>query len=380
MYLAYNAVVCNLDKLRDFHPSVETIKSKHEAYYPELTGDYAWKWREGLMNHCVENRLNFIMEVTFANGADINSIIRGLRERDYRVELKLLAVHPRLSLLGTQVRYEKQKLEEASGRIIDKEAHDDRYAKLIPSLMIVQAAALYQKMQIYGRNIASDRFKGTEGVHLIATNPQNALMVFQEVFDQPWPKKMIDFFEQETQEVIELKKARNAPALEIAKFRTDIKEEYSTPRQLEQLALRLSGKLPHINIIGTDFTIDWSARELRETANTANRISLKDMHRTGNGDYFSFFYDVQKRSEYMPGKNLLNYPENVVLVQLPNELELDPLAVAQENQLDEAAFLKEHPIRNKLDATILPLSDSGLHKLITSNIQRAGEQERHISR
>jgi len=233
--LGYNAVVCNLDRLRDFHPSADKIKSNHEAYYPELTGDYAWKWREGLMAYCVENRLNFIMEVTFANGADINSMIKGLREKDYRVELKLLAVHPRLSLLGTQVRYEQQKLEEASGRIINKEAHDERYSKLVPSLIQVQNAALYHKMQIYGRNVASDGSSAIEGVHLIATNPRNAVQVFQQVFDQSWPKKMVTFFEQETQKVIRLKEARNAPAEEIAKFREERQAEYISPGHLQQL-------------------------------------------------------------------------------------------------------------------------------------------------
>jgi predicted ABC-type ATPase len=231
-----NAVVCNLDELRDFHPSANKIKSDHEAYYPELTGDYAWRWREGLMDHCVKNRLNFIVEVTFANGADINNIIKRLRENQYQVELKLLAVHPRLSLLGTQVRYEQQKLEEASGRIINKEAHDERYSKLVPSLIQVQSAALYHKMQIYGRNIASDRSSAIDGVHLIATNPRNAVQVFQKVFDQPWPKKMVTFFEQETQKVIRLKEARNTPAEEITKFREEMKAEFISPRQLQQLA------------------------------------------------------------------------------------------------------------------------------------------------
>jgi hypothetical protein len=234
--LAHTGVVCSLDQLRDFHPFANKIKRDFEAYYPELTGDYAWKWREGLMAYCVENRLNFIMEVTFANGADIHKIIKGLRENDYRVELKLLAVHPKLSLLGTQVRYEKQKLEEASGRIINKIDHDERYSKLVPSILMVQSAALYHKMQIYGRNVASNRSSEIEGIHLIATNPRNAVQVFQKVFDQPWPKKMEAFFEREMEKVIRLKEARNAPAEEIAKFREEMKAEYISPRQLQQLA------------------------------------------------------------------------------------------------------------------------------------------------
>jgi predicted ABC-type ATPase len=233
--LSNNGVVCSLDELREFHPRADKIKSDYEAYYPVLTGDYAWRWREGLMAYCVENRLNFIMEVTFANGADINKMIQMLKENEYRVDLKLLAVHPKLSLLGTQVRYEKQKLEEASGRIINKQDHDERYNNLVPSVLMVQSAALYDKMQIYGRNVASDRSSEIEGIHLIDTNPPNAVQVFQEVFDQPWPKKMENFFEQEMAKVIRLKEARNAPAEEIATFRKEMKFKYPSPRDMQEI-------------------------------------------------------------------------------------------------------------------------------------------------
>lgn len=233
--LGGNVMICNLDALRDFHPDAETIKRKHEAYYPDITGDYAWKWRVGLMDYCVENRLNFIVEVTFADGPYINNMISGLRGKDYQVDLKLLAVHPLLSLLGTQDRYEQQKRENESGRMVIKEAHDDRYTKLVPTLITVQAESLYSKMQIYSRNVASGLHSEINGVHLIATNPPNAVQVFHEVFDQPWPDKLTRFFEQKMQSIIQLKEARNAPQEEIEKFREEMQMAYASPRQLQQL-------------------------------------------------------------------------------------------------------------------------------------------------
>jgi predicted ABC-type ATPase len=234
--LGGNVMVCNLDALRDFHPDAETIKRKHEAYYPDITGDYAWKWRAGLLDYCVENRLNFIMEVTFADGVYINSVISGLRENDYQVNLKLLAVHPQLSLIGIQDRYEQQKLENEAGRMVVKEAHDDRYSKLIPTLITVQAESLYSKMEIYGRNVASGLHSDVHGVHLIAINPPNAVQVFQQVFDQLWPDKLVQFFEEKMQSVVQLKEARNAPQWEIAKFKEEMQTQYISPRQLQQLA------------------------------------------------------------------------------------------------------------------------------------------------
>lgn len=37
---------------------------------------------------------------------------------------------------------------------------------------------------------------------------------------------------------------------------------------------RLAGVLPHIDIAGTDFPIDWRLRELRETGRPGNHIDI----------------------------------------------------------------------------------------------------------
>lgn len=158
--LGGNVVICNPDNLRDWHPHAETIKRNHEGHYPDLTTDCAQAWKNDLIAYCQENRLNFIVKTTFASGADINRIIQAIKDKDYRVELKLMAVHPRISFLNTQLRFEEMKVREGAGRIVTKAVHDDRYSKLIPTLLLVQSAALYDKMQIYGRNLETGNVEG----------------------------------------------------------------------------------------------------------------------------------------------------------------------------------------------------------------------------
>jgi hypothetical protein len=46
----------------------------------------------------------------------------------------------------------------------------------------------------------------------------------------------------------------------------------------EILARRLAGELPYIDVLGTDFTVEWRLKELRETAKPWKNINLRDMH------------------------------------------------------------------------------------------------------
>ena len=222
-------MICNPDTLRDFHPEAETIKRQHEFYYPDLTAEYAQAWKNSLIAYCQQNRLNFIMETTFASGPDINRIIQELKDKEYRVELKLLAVHPRLSFLGTQLRFEEMKAMEGGGRAVSKEVHDDRYSKLIPTLYLVQSEALYDKIQIYGRNVATSGRAPINGVNLIATSPANPFEVFSKEIDKRWSKKLDAYFAEKVNRVFDLKRERGAPAQEIELFEKEIGMQYISP-------------------------------------------------------------------------------------------------------------------------------------------------------
>lgn len=149
--LGDNVVTCNADLFRDYHPYAETIKRQHESLYPELTAGYAQAWNNGLRAYCEANRLNYILETTFSSGQVMNETIRELKEKGYHVEIKLLAVHPKLSLLSTHIRYEEMKQKEETGRLVTKEAHDQRFAMIKPTLELVQSAALYDKRS-FGSN------------------------------------------------------------------------------------------------------------------------------------------------------------------------------------------------------------------------------------
>lgn len=146
----------------------------------------------------------------------------------------------------------------------------------------------------------------------------------------------------------------------------------------EKLARRLSGELPHIDIAGTDFTVDWRLKELRESAKPWNKLDLRDMQLNREGEAYVCFYDTDTHEEFVPDKRLLATSENVVLLEIPNEVVLDPVAVAREYGVGETELLTRHPLAAGLSATVKPLSESGLAAFIQANRERAaGDRPRN---
>ena len=135
----------------------------------------------------------------------------------------------------------------------------------------------------------------------------------------------------------------------------------------DNLAMRLSGKLPHIDLAGTDFTIDWRLKELRETELPWKHISLRDMEMSDNGEEYLCFYNTETHELFEPDEKLLELPENVVVLEIPNEVKLDPVAVAREHGMEATGLLNEHPLQMQLAAKVTPLADTGLPEYIENN-------------
>jgi len=382
--LGGNIINCNADLFRDYHPDAHEIKSRFENHYPSLTAKYAQDWNNGLRAYCEANRLNYILETTFSSGPAMNKTIDELQQKGYRVEIKLLAVHPRLSLLGTHVRFEEMKAQENSGRMVGKDVHDQKYQMVAPTLYSVQSAALYNKIQIYGRSVEPVEGSFKLGVYLVATNPPNPLQLFQEEIDRKWSADLTSSFEQGIQKVVQLMKARDAGDKAIATFLQDIQAEYPTQRELqlqteqqikelaisEQIDKRMAGQLPSIDINGTNFTIDLRLGELRETHKPANRIYLHEMQAGRKNEAYLFFYHTQKHKVYDPPANIKSLPKNVVVVEIPVEAKLDPVGAAQILGTDIKEFVKANPIQIEHTAIVKPLSQSMLPELVRQNLDK----------
>ncbi|MEO8948540.1 MAG: zeta toxin family protein, partial [Mucilaginibacter sp.] len=184
--LGGNVLACNADIFRDYHPHAKYIRANLEDQLPELTAPAAQRWNNAIRAYCEANRFNYILETTFSSGAMMNDTIKDLKTKGYRVGIKLLALHPKLSLLGTHLRFERGKSEEGTGRTVGKKVHDERFEKIIPTLTAVELAARYDKLELYGRD--------PEGVVLIVSNPPDAVKIYRWEIEKDWPDAIAQNF------------------------------------------------------------------------------------------------------------------------------------------------------------------------------------------
>jgi len=134
-------------------------------------------------------------------------------------------------------------------------------------------------------------------------------------------------------------------------------------------ALRADGMLPHIEIAGTDFTIDWRLRELRETAAPWNNIQLHDAEMSPEGEEYYLLYNTVTREEYEFDDDVIEVPEDVVFIKVPYEVRLDPYAVAVQYGIDPEEFVQKFPFEQNLKAQVRPLSETNIARLTEDNRQ-----------
>ncbi|MFB9840920.1 hypothetical protein [Mucilaginibacter ginsenosidivorans] len=127
----------------------------------------------------------------------------------------------------------------------------------------------------------------------------------------------------------------------------------------ECLGRRLVGELPHINIEGSDFTIDWRLKELRETEAPFNCLRFNSMELSENGERYLFFYHRQAHCLFRPGTDSDRLPDHVILIAIPNELKLDPVGVARQYGMKDFELLREFPIQKELRSESIPLAGPG---------------------
>lgn len=138
-----NAVICDIDALRDFHPKIKLLKKEYPGDYNKHTYTYAHRWNAEVIKYCLHNKMNFILETTFSDGEWLNKVIDEIEgypgDVKYHVRVKILAVNPQESLLGIKLRYETQKLrsEEDFGRNVPTKVHDEKFYKIPDALDIL---------------------------------------------------------------------------------------------------------------------------------------------------------------------------------------------------------------------------------------------------
>ncbi len=133
------------------------------------------------------------------------------------------------------------------------------------------------------------------------------------------------------------------------------------------LQQRKGGKLPEIDIAGTMFYVEVRLRELRADYRLMSRINLDNLEFGPDGESYRFAFNTETKRLVDIDTTITEWPKDVVIVEIPGELKLDPYSVAREMGIDPEEFVKEHPIEKELKAKIIHLSETGFPALMEKN-------------
>lgn len=139
-----NTIAIDGDYIREFHPHLEEIVKEYGMEYPKVTQPFVNRAVEQLIDDLSRDKYNLIIEGTLR---DINVPIKTARmldERDYLVELYIVATNKELSWQSTIERGDNMEDSGKIPRYVDKE-HHDRIAETLPETVrnLVNEESIY---------------------------------------------------------------------------------------------------------------------------------------------------------------------------------------------------------------------------------------------
>lgn len=118
---------------------------------------------------------------------------------------------------------------------------------------------------------------------------------------------------------------------------------------------RLGGRLPEIEIDFQPYIVDLKLDEIRLLDNPTVQLALKDFQPVEDGRFYQAYFNRETQMIVDPEKEKGNL-DDIYLLQIPNELGLDPVYMAQKAGLHDTAFLLQYPIEKKLKGELIGIT------------------------
>ena len=132
------------DRLRRYVPGYEALAVTEPAQAFTLSQQWVSQWSDSLRDHAIDARLDIICEGLFKTDYNNRVLLDALLAQSYDVEVVAKIITPALSLLQTELRYERQLAgrhgREATPRRVPAAAHDAAYGAL-PRLVELAVAS-----------------------------------------------------------------------------------------------------------------------------------------------------------------------------------------------------------------------------------------------
>jgi len=146
-----DALIIDLDELRDHYPGVNQLRRDHPYTWADATHRDAQEWTTQLRNDAIAGRKNVIIDATLGNGDRAVELIDNLKRNGYQVEVRAVAAHRLESELGVDQRFSSSLDKNGFGRYVPQDVRDAVYTKLPANLDQVHAQAKVP-ICVYGRD------------------------------------------------------------------------------------------------------------------------------------------------------------------------------------------------------------------------------------
>ncbi|ATP57413.1 hypothetical protein CPT03_13500 [Pedobacter ginsengisoli] len=132
----------------------------------------------------------------------------------------------------------------------------------------------------------------------------------------------------------------------------------------EAIDRRLKGELPKITLMEKPYVIDIRMQELRSVAQPAERIGIKELEMSSDGEKLHLFFDTIQGQQISKESVLMPFREGIVLMEMPNEILLDPVGAARLYKLEDTELLSRFPMKMNHQALAIPLTKIAHQEMI----------------
>ena len=146
------AVIIDADRMREENPRYKQLSRDDPQNAADRTHREAGAWSMRLTTTAIENRRNLVVDGTMRDPDSIRVLASRLKSNGYKVEARVMAVDPEVSMARARLRFEEQVAERGTGRFVNQGQHDRAYAAIPDSVRALEAEKRVDRMTVYDAN------------------------------------------------------------------------------------------------------------------------------------------------------------------------------------------------------------------------------------
>ncbi|UXN57731.1 zeta toxin family protein [Phyllobacterium zundukense] len=213
------------DELRSYHPDFLTYQRQDPETASRFTQMDAGRWTEKLLAAAADRQVNIVFETTMRTPENVARVIRTVRDAGYEVDVRAVAVNPRLSWQGNLFRFEEMLHAGEAARIPPQHGHDAAVDGLRVSLEKLERERLVDRLQLRMRGgtvLYDNELWNSEW-----SRPPRARLALEQEQSRPLTRGELQRFADDWGFVLNRMTERKAPADRIAQVETRAAEDVS---------------------------------------------------------------------------------------------------------------------------------------------------------